>query len=765
MVNQSHIKGNAEQARERIEFLEDQVRSLNDQVKKLCAGELTRFDLQGKLDFQLKIQAELIRLSQKFQTMFDEHEIGTLVAEILVEKFDYQKALVCMKTTPLSGYTVTGMEGYYEDAERKSALKAVPGLMRSVLPEKMMQLQISREADTCPGLLMDERVLIPLHSAKGDVSGIIIFGNSLADAAFHRAVNEADRNLWETIGSVTTSAFESARLYNHLAREQKGLRKAHDELTLLNELLEKRVEERTSALAESKDEYQKLYQESEQTSERYRTLLDASPDPIAVYDIKDLPIYVNPEFVRVFGWQIHELFGQPAEYIPDENRDSNEEMIAKLRRGEKVINHLTRRRTKNGEILDISLSASAYYDPEGRLAGSIVHLRDITEQKQMEEELQKVRKLESVGVLAGGIAHDFNNILSGILLNAQMAVFDIDQRDEVENYLEGIKEATRKAVSLTQQLLTFAKGGAPILKKGSIKKLIKDSAEFVSHGASAKCEFDLARDLAPVKMDEGQMSQVMHNLILNAIQAMPHGGIIKISADNASVTEKKSGPHPVSLAPGNYVQIIIEDSGIGIPEENRAKIFDPYFTTKEMGSGLGLATTYSIINQHHGHISLDSKVNVGTIFHVYLPAVINDLKESETEHNETAAEYSGKGKVLIMDDDVMLRKLTGSMLNHFGYEVELSGDGENAIALYKEALEENEPFDAVIMDLTVPGGMGGETAIKKLLELDPDVKAIVFSGYATDPIIANYKRYGFKGYVTKPFRPADLANTLKKVIH
>jgi PAS domain S-box-containing protein len=715
------------------------------------------------LDFQLKIQAELIRLSQRCKTTFSESDIGHMVAEALVESFDYEKAVVCLQKTPHGSYGIAGMEGYYSESEKRAVMETGADALSSLGLEQIRDIRIDRCAKDSPFLLMDERVWVPCRSAKEDITGFIIFGNSLKNAAFHRAIEEADRNLWETIGGVMFTAFENARLYNHLDQERQRLRKAHDELSRLNEQLEQKVEERTRALANSNENYLKLYQASEQTSERYRTLLDASPDPIVVYDIVGIPTYVNPAFVRVFGWQFEEVSGKQIDYVPEDNRRETDAIITRLKGGEKITGWTARRYTKHGKLLDISLSAAPFYGDEGKMVGCIVHLRDQTGQKKMEEELLKVRKLESVGLLAGGIAHDFNNILSGIMLNAQMAASLVDPEQEAHHYMAGIEEATQKAASLTQQLLTFAKGGAPVLKTASIAKLIKASAEFVLHGANVKCEYDFAEDLWPVQMDEGQMNTVIHNLIINAIHAMPQGGVIAIIAENSCEREKPIEQRLPSLRSGKFVKITIKDTGFGIPKENLSRIFDPYFTTKSNGNGLGLATAFSIIGQHHGHMTVESEINIGTTFHIWLPAEIGVPAENP-DRTDKIQFYPGKGKILVMDDEKMIRNLTRAMLKRAGYAVETVADGNEAVQCYKGALDSGEPFDAVIMDLTVPGGMGGKKTIERLLDIDAGVKAIVFSGYATDPIMADFRNYGFKGVITKPFRTEQLTKTLREVL-
>jgi signal transduction histidine kinase/ActR/RegA family two-component response regulator len=398
----------------------------------------------------------------------------------------------------------------------------------------------------------------------------------------------------------------------------------------------------------------------------------------------------------------------------------------------------------------------------GEFVGAVGIFEDITEKKKMEEHLLRVEKLESVGLLAGGIAHDFNNILTVITGNVALAkmkagTIDDDYRVAVLNVLTEAEKASLQAKDLTQQLLTFARGGAPILKTASMTELLKDTTGFALRGSNVRCKFNIPEDLWPVKIDVGQINQVIHNLIINADQAMPEGGIIKVGAANLTISEE----HNLPLAAGEYVKISLEDQGIGIPEEHLSKIFDPYFTTKQKGTGLGLTTSYSIIRKHEGYITVESELGVGTTFHVYLQA---SPQESLKYKNQEEKAFSGKGKILVMDDEKMLRYVVGEMLTHIGYEVACTKDGAEAVELYKKSKAMNNPFDAVIMDLTIPGGMGGKEAVKKLIEIDPDVRAIVSSGYSNDPVMANYPEYGFKAVVAKPYSIEELGKVLESVI-
>jgi len=392
---------------------------------------------------------------------------------------------------------------------------------------------------------------------------------------------------------------------------------------------------------------------------------------------------------------------------------------------------------------------------------------------QRDKELAKMQKLESVGILAGGIAHDFNNYLQGILGNIEIAKIYTDSNDKIYTNLTESEKAVLRAKNLTQQLLTFSKGGEPVKKLISVPDLIKESSSFVTSGSNIRCELDLEDDLCLVDVDKGQFNQVFHNLFINANQAMPKGGVIKVSANKYNVEEKDLLP----LQEGRYVKITIEDQGTGIPQENLQKIFDPYFTTKGTGSGLGLATVFSIIKKHDGYVEAESEPEVGTTFNIYLPASSEEIsrkdvqgkadtsrpKPAEEERVQKEILLDGS-RVLLMDDDLLISKSVSQQLKILKCEVRAVKNGTEAIKLYKETMALRIPFDAVILDLTIPGGMGGAETMKKLLEIDPDVTAIVASGYSDDPIMADFNKYGFKGMVEKPYEIHELIEILQKVM-
>lgn len=408
---------------------------------------------------------------------------------------------------------------------------------------------------------------------------------------------------------------------------------------------------------------------------------------------------------------------------------------------------------RDNVLLDVK--ATPIRNEHGSALGVIEIIRDITNQRKMEMEAIRIQKLESLGILAGGIAHDFNNILAAIIANLQLAAIKLQKRQDISKYLENTIATTHKASSLTKQLLTFAKGGGPVKKMVFLSKLVRETVNFALCGSKIKAVFRLPENLWPVDADEGQIIQVINNLIINSEQAMPEGGIINIKGEN--ITYDNSSKYN----PGNYVKLTITDHGEGVPEEIVDKIFDPFFTTKAFGSGLGLSTSYSIIKKHNGYLELESSSESGATFSILLPATTEEPapKELPKEINTVV-----KAKLLLLDDEDVIRSVSGELLSLFGYRVILARDGREAIELYQQAKESGDPFIAVIMDLTIPGGMGGLETMNILRKIDPEIKAIVSSGYANDPVISDYQKYGFSGVVIKPYRFDDLLIELEKVI-
>ncbi|MDD5758243.1 MAG: response regulator [Desulfobulbaceae bacterium] len=380
---------------------------------------------------------------------------------------------------------------------------------------------------------------------------------------------------------------------------------------------------------------------------------------------------------------------------------------------------------------------------------------------RIHQELLKTRNLESLGFLAGGIAHDFNNILAAIMGNIDLCLMKISPDDETYPLLEAVNKATSRATKLTQQLLTFARGGNPVMTIASISEVITASADFVLRGSKAACHYDFPSDLWSVEMDTGQISQVIQNLVINAIQAMPEGGIIDIRCQNVPNSDGTN----TTLPPTDCVTVTIHDTGQGIPESLMNKIFDPYFTTKETGSGLGLALCHSIITKHGGKIMGVSKPEQGTSFMIALPAAKGKAEALDKSTAERILSTPKRtGRIMVMDDDEQIREMTKKMLSLFGYEVLLVKDGDEALSLYEKQQKAGRPVDLVIMDLTIPGGMGGKETMAKLRQITPSAKAIVASGYANDPIMAAYRDYGFLAGIHKPFQLTELRDIIDKTL-
>ncbi|MFH2044177.1 MAG: PAS domain S-box protein [Pseudomonadota bacterium] len=504
-------------------------------------------------------------------------------------------------------------------------------------------------------------------------------------------------------------------------------------------------------ITERKKIEEALHVEKERFSKAFR----ASPNPMTISRMADGTIMeVNQTWIETFGHSRAEAVGKTSVSIGIWGDPANrKKAMQKLQETGSLRNYEIDLWRKTGEVRHTLLSIECFEIEGEQYLIAIVH--DITERKKMEEELLTSRKLESVGVLAGGIAHDFNNILTTIIGSIAIAKMQSKSDDEIFELLSEAEMASVRAQALTRQLLTFAKGGVPLKEIASIKEIIEESSLFVLRGSKSACEFSIAENLWPAEIDIGQISQVINNIVINANQAMPEGGIIQIAAENLIIDDR----HELPLKTGRYISISIKDQGIGIAEKHISNVFDPYFTTKQKGNGLGLATTYSIIKKHDGHITVESQLGVGTTFYIYLPA--SDKTVSEKEDVQL---ITGHGRILVMDDEASLRRTFGRVLQKLGYEPEFAKDGVEAIEMFKEAKESKKPYDAVILDLTVPGGMGGKEAIEKLLEIDPEVKAIVSSGYSVDPVLANFKEYGFKGVFPKPFETQLLSKVLHEVL-
>lgn len=475
--------------------------------------------------------------------------------------------------------------------------------------------------------------------------------------------------------------------------------------------------------------------------------------------------FINPMAEQLWGWTLEELQERGAhDLVHYRKLDGTSlpleecEIMGVINKGLPYSSMDEFFVRKDGTVFPVSVIATPLFE-EGRVVASVTAFRDITAEKRLEEEQLKIQKLESVGILAGGIAHDFNNLLQVIMGSVSLAIFNLD-RDlaAIPSLLKQAEEASKAAKELSFRLLTFAKGGAPVKTTVSIEDIVRKSTSLSLSGSSIDCDIELSPDLPAIAVDGGQMMQVFNNIFINAKDAMPQGGTIKIRANNVAIR----GNSPLPLKKGKYLHISIQDNGCGIPASNLSKIFDPYFSMKEMGSnkgsGLGLSICMAIVRKHDGHISVESRLGQGTTFHIYIPSSSAALPIHKPEVKSQPAMSSKR--VLFMDDDERVRQLVGNIITSLGCEVECARHGEEAMELYKLAIATGKPFAGVILDLTVKGGMGGDKLVTGLRQIDPQVKAVIASGYVDNPIMKGFREYGFMGALSKPFS----INQLEKLL-
>ncbi len=498
--------------------------------------------------------------------------------------------------------------------------------------------------------------------------------------------------------------------------------------------------------------------------ERLAVTLNSIGDGVIATDRAGIVVMINKVAVQLTGWERADAMGKHLlevfKIIDEQSGKPRLDPVTKVLSGGAIIaleNH-TVLVARDGTNRNIADSAAPIFNKDSQIIGVILVFRDVTEKKRNRAAMLKIKKLESVGVLAGGIAHDFNNILTAVIGNIDLARMMIDSNNEAYTLLMAAKKASTRAIGLTQQLLTFSKGGDPIKTTTSIAKIIRDSANFVLHGSAVSCTFNIPDDLWLVDIDAGQIGQVIQNLVINAKHAMPDGGTIHIDCSNVSDNKSETG---IKLPDHRFIKIAVSDTGSGITEKYLEKIFDPYFTTKQEGSGLGLAVSHSIILKHNGRITVQSVRDKGTTFTIYLPASENQTKAEQA--NKIKNEPMAPLRILLMDDDDLVRSIAKDMLTHLGHEVLLAVDGREAVDIFKKQYQVNKPVDITITDLTVPGGMGGKQAIKEILKTDPRAKVIVSSGYSNDPVMSRYREFGFCAAITKPFIVADLTKVLSKL--
>ncbi len=496
--------------------------------------------------------------------------------------------------------------------------------------------------------------------------------------------------------------------------------------------------------------------------ERYqRALLDNFPFMVWLKDTEGRFLAVNQMFVQSYGLHdANDMQGKSDFDIASHDRAERyqaEDRAVLLSRQQKIVEVEI---DFQGVLKWFETYRAPVIDEKGELHGTVGFSRDITDRKESEKEHMRIEKLESLGVLAGGIAHDFNNIITGIMGNISFAQMFLDPSHKAFKLLTEAEKAAVRASELARQLLTFSRGGEPVKKIVSLQHLVHETVSLMLRGSKVKAVVEMPDSIHAIEADEGQISQAFNNVIINAMQAMPGGGTLTIAAQNETVDDMNA----LALLPGAYVRITFGDEGCGISDTDLTRIFDPYFSTKMTGRGLGLASVYSIVKRHGGHINVSSMVDKGTTFNIYLPSLGETYSKHETDTTpQLVGDHKGRS-ILVMDDEKLIRDLAGEMLTYLGYQVTTCVNGEEAISHYEAARASGAPFSAVIMDLTIPGGMGGKETAEQILAIDPEARLIVSSGYSHDPIMADYKTFGFGGAVAKPYNITELGQVLSSLL-
>lgn len=518
---------------------------------------------------------------------------------------------------------------------------------------------------------------------------------------------------------------------------------------LINTLLNTRIQAQLIA--------KELTHDLENSLDRHRSILQTAMDGFWLTDTQGHILECNETYCRMSGYTEQELLTLKVHDLEatENTSEASSHILEVIAQGETRFE--SRHRRKNGTIYDVEVSVQYRAEDGGRL---VAFIKDITERKRTEAELQKAQKLQSVGTLAGGIAHDFNNIMMGLFGNISLAKNEISRDHPSFTPLEDAEKSMSRAIRLTKQLLTFSKGGEPVIEDVSLGSLVEEVAHFDLTGSNVMLVHEQSPDLWIAKVDKGQIQQVISNLTTNARQAMPNGGHLYINLENVII----DGDAMPKLKPGKYIKVTVRDEGTGIDPKTIDRIFDPYFTTKQSGSGLGLATTYSIITKHGGHISVASQMGKGTQFTFFLPASDKAPRPPSESGNGTLSPFVPGPRVLILDDEEYVLKVIPRWLAQMGCSTETAADGHEAIELYKNALEVGTPFDVLILDLTIPGGIGGVEVLKSLIPINPSVKAIASSGYANGSQMSKHTFYGFKGVLAKPYTKQQLHDALSQVL-
>ncbi|MGC4089209.1 MAG: PAS domain-containing protein [Polyangiaceae bacterium] len=551
--------------------------------------------------------------------------------------------------------------------------------------------------------------------------------------------------IFNTIKSPVKDARGSVRLTVGVSRNITERKRVKEDLARYREHLERLVDERTREL--------------KSLSDRLQIILASLVEGIVAVDAQGRVQLTNPRADALLGIPSVESLGKPLRQLlqlhSEPEAGGSSEPIAFERVLAAVRPLLGIFEAPNGEQTVLSVTCSPLLSADEALIGSVVVLRDVSLEREVEVQRLRQQKLESLGVLAGGIAHDFNNILMGILGSLAVARLRISSKEDVGGMLEQAEHACLRARTLTTQLLTFAKGGLPVKRILILDTVARESAELALRGSNARLQFTSSQVLPPIEGDEGQLGQVISNLVLNAQQAMPEGGQVLLDLDGVDLVEDGSTP----LDPGRYVRIVVEDSGVGIDPRHLSRIFNPYFTTKPSGNGLGLASVHSIIQRHGGHVRVESSLGRGTRFTLYLPAV-----EPSSPEPHVAPSNAGRRskRLLLLDNDDMVRNVVKPMLERLGHIVVACATSEETFQSFEAAIARAEPFELVLVDLTLPGDIGGGAVVQRLRARDPSAKFIVMSGYSVDPLMADSQRLGLVGTLQKPFTIEALSEMLDR---
>ena len=534
-------------------------------------------------------------------------------------------------------------------------------------------------------------------------------------------------------------------------------------LSRANAVMQKEIvkrEKTEAALRKSQEKNKYLYEESNHAKEVYRSLLHSSADAIVIYDLEGTVEYISPVFTQIFGWTLEELKGKQIPFLPEFEKESTMAIIKDLvEKGTPCHGFETKRYTKDGRLLEVSISASRYDDHQGKPAGTLVILRDISEKKKFEAKLQYMERMEAIGTLAGGIAHDFNNLMMGMQGNISLILYDADFSHPYNERLKNIEKLIQSGSELTRQLLGYARKGKYEVKAINLNQIVKYNSEtFGRTRKNITIHREFAEDLLAIKADESQIGQVLINLYINAADAMPDGGELILKTMN--VTHKKMKNKRYDPKPGRYVLLQVTDNGTGMDEKTMVRIFEPFFTTKEMGggSGLGLASVYGIIKGHGGYIEVDSEKGLGTTFSIYLPASDQSVQKPSEPYEQV---IKGDKTVLLVDDEEIVIDVAVELLKKLGYNVIEAGSGKEAIQLFGEWCDK---IDMVILDMIMPDIGGGEV-YDRIKEIDPQVKVLLSSGYSIDGQATDILERGCNSFIQKPFSMAVLSKKIREVLN